>query len=82
MKLHSFAAAIATLTMTLVLPACGIVIGTNHFDVVFEDASTKMPLRDFIVTDLQRCYDAWGTNVMFRPNLPVRHGSYRRMTAA
>ena len=59
-------------------PAYDIVVGTNHLDVVFENSSTPSPLKDFIVTDVQRCYDAWGTNVTIEPNLPMRPGSYLR----
>lgn len=73
---------IATLILIAMLAlnasAYDVVVGTNHFDVVFEDASTPAPLRDFIVADVQRCYEAWSTNVTFEPNLPVRHGSYIR----
>ena len=76
MKKKAITALILTLIMTLVLPAYNILVGTNHFDVVFEDASTPSLLRDFIVADVQRCYETWGTNVTFEPNLPVRHGSY------
>lgn len=37
MKLHSFAApAIATLAMTLVLPAYDIVVGTNHYNEAYK----------------------------------------------
>ena len=59
-------------------PAYDLVVGTNHLDVVFENASTPSSLKDFIVVDVQRCYDAWGTNVTIEPNLPMRHGSYLR----
>ena len=59
-------------------PAYDIVVGTNHLDVVFENASTPSSLKDFIVADVQRCYDAWGTNVTIEPNLPMRNGSYLR----
>jgi len=59
-------------------PAYDIVVGTNHLDVVFENASTPSQVKDFIVVDVQRCYDAWGTNVTIEPNLPMRHGSYLR----
>ena len=58
--------------------AYDLVIGTNHFDVVFENVSTPSSLKDFIVEDVQRCYEAWGTNVVIQPNLPVRNGSYLR----
>lgn len=78
MKKKAIAALSLTLRMTLISPAYDLVVGTNHFDVVFEDASTPSLLRDFIVADVQRCYETWGTNVTFEPNLPVRHGSYIR----
>ena len=78
MKLHLFTL-IATLAIPVVSSAYDIVVGTNQFDVVFEDVATPLPLQDFIVEDIQRCYNAWGTNVVFRPSLPVRHGSYIRV---
>ena len=82
MKLNLFAtAALITGAMIQTSVAHEIQISTNRFGVLFEDASLPADLQTLIVSDIQRCYDAWGTSVTFEPNLPVRHGTYIRTRA-
>ena len=57
-------------------PSYDMVVGTNHFGVAFETPAIPSSLEDFIVADVQRCYDAWGTNVVIESGLPGRYGSY------
>ncbi len=53
--------------------AYDLVVGTNHFDVVFENASAPSSLKDFIIEDVQRCYEAWGTNTEIRSSRAITH---------
>lgn len=79
MKIHRLSfIAIAAGFLIQAAVAYDIQISTNRFGVLFEETSISEALRAFIVADVQRCYNAWGTNVVVKPNLPVRHGSYIR----
>jgi len=73
MKMKTIPALSLTLIMALNASAYDMVVGTNHFDVVFENASTPSTLQDFIVADVQRCYEAWGTNVEIRASRATTH---------
>ena len=71
MKTHKLiVTTILALNLIQSAPAFDLLIGTNHFGVVFEGATISEKLQNFIVADVQRCYDAWGTNVVFHPGSP------------
>ena len=56
--------------------AYDLLISTNRFDVLFEGPPIPEALQTFIVADIQRCYDVWGTNVTIEPGFPGRYGPY------
>lgn len=68
---------ITAISLTLMImqnsPAYDMVVGTNHFDVIFETPALPSSLKDFIVEDVQRCYQAWGTNVEIRSSRAATH---------
>lgn len=68
---------ILAISLTVILmqnsPAYDLVVGTNHFDIVFENVSTPSSLKNFIVEDVQRCYEAWGTNIEIRSSRASTH---------
>jgi hypothetical protein len=74
MKTHQFSAVVvAAGFMIQVVAAYDIQISTNSFGVLFEDASISEGLKAFIVADVQRCYDAWGTNLVMRTSRATTH---------
>lgn len=67
--------AIAILTLTLIRTAAAydLLISTNHVGAVFEGPPISETLQDFIVADVQRCYDVWGTNLHLRSSRAITH---------
>jgi hypothetical protein len=73
MKIRQFAAAIVTGFLIQVAVAYDIQISTNRFGVLFEGLPISEDLKTFIVADVQRCYDAWGTNLVMRTSSAATH---------
>lgn len=48
-------------------------VSTNRFGVLFEGPPIPEALQTFIVADVQRCYDAWGTNLLMRTSSAPTH---------